>query len=70
MNHSIYSADRATHLKVVIAVLLASTAMMATTLAAHLSRPEMNVKAGGGAVHETRPGHGLTATAEDERHPI
>ena len=70
MNHSIYSADRAMHLKVVIAVLVASTAMMATTLAARLSRPEMNVKAAARAVHETRPGHALTAIAQHERHPI
>ncbi|MGY3238907.1 hypothetical protein ACVWZ4_000473 [Bradyrhizobium sp. USDA 4472] len=70
MNHSIYSADRATHLKVVAAVLLASTAMIATTLAARPSHPEMNVKATAQAVHETRPGHALTAIAQHERHSI
>lgn len=69
MNHSIHSADRATHLKVVIAVLLASTAIVATTLTARLSHPEMDVKATTQTVYETRPGHALTEIAQHERPP-
>lgn len=38
MNHSIFTADKATHLKVVVAGLLAGIAAVATTLTAHLDR--------------------------------
>ncbi|MGX1016833.1 hypothetical protein AB7M69_011251 [Bradyrhizobium japonicum] len=44
MNHSIYSADRATHLKVVISVLLAGIAIVAITLTAGLTHPEIDVQ--------------------------
>ncbi|MBR0848528.1 hypothetical protein JQ543_12320 [Bradyrhizobium diazoefficiens] len=39
MNHSIYTADQATHLKIVISALLASIAIMAATLTDRLARP-------------------------------
>jgi hypothetical protein len=46
MNHSICTADKATRLlKVVISALLASIAIVATTLTARLAHPEMNVNA-------------------------
>ncbi len=35
MNHSIYSADRATHLKIVIVALVAGTALSGLTIASH-----------------------------------
>lgn len=35
MNHSIYSADRATHLKIVIIALVAGTALSGLTIAGH-----------------------------------
>jgi hypothetical protein len=71
MNHSIYSADRATHLKVVIAVLLASIAIVATILTARLTHPEIDVqKATAQTLHEARSNHALTEIAQRERHPI
>ncbi|MDF0515852.1 hypothetical protein P0R31_01190 [Bradyrhizobium yuanmingense] len=44
MNHSIYSADRATHLKVVIAGLLGGIMIVAAALAFHLTHPDINVQ--------------------------
>ena len=38
MNHSIYSADRATHLKVVVVALLMATAVAGLGVSFHLSR--------------------------------
>jgi hypothetical protein len=70
MNHSIYTADKATHLKVVVSVLLASIAIVATSLTARLPHPEMNVKATTQTVYEARPAHALTEIAQRERHPI
>jgi hypothetical protein len=70
MNHSIYSADKATHLEVIISVLLASIVILATTLTARLRHPEMNVKATAQTVYEASPGHALTEIAQHERHPI
>jgi hypothetical protein len=37
MNHSIYSADRATHLKIVVVALLACTAVAGVGIAARVS---------------------------------
>lgn len=71
MNHSIYSADRATHLKVVISVLLASIAIVATTLTARLSHPEIDVQnATAQTVYEARSNHALTEIVQREKHPI
>ncbi|MET3278945.1 hypothetical protein ABIF43_004434 [Bradyrhizobium japonicum] len=39
MNHSIYTADRATHLKVVVSVLLVGIAIVAATLTVRLTHP-------------------------------
>ncbi|MHC2289499.1 hypothetical protein [Bradyrhizobium barranii] len=61
MNHSIYSADRATHLKVVISVLLAGIAIVAITLTARLTHPEIDVqKATAQTVYEARSSHART----------
>lgn len=71
MNHSIYTADKATHLKVVVSVLLASIAIAATTLTARLTHSEMNVrKATTHIVYEPRPGHALTEIVQRDRRPI
>jgi hypothetical protein len=70
MNHSIYTVDRATHLKVVVSVLLASIAILATTLTARLAHPEMNVRATTQTAYEPRPSHALTEMVQRERHPI
>ncbi|OAE99934.1 hypothetical protein AYJ54_32135 [Bradyrhizobium centrolobii] len=70
MNHSIYTADKATHLKVVVSVLLASIAIVATTLTARPPHPEMIVKATTQTVYEPRLGHAITEVARRERHPI
>ncbi|MDH6256476.1 hypothetical protein [Bradyrhizobium sp. BR13661] len=44
MNHSIYTADKATHLKVVVVALLAGTAIMAATLGNRVARPGINAQ--------------------------
>jgi hypothetical protein len=38
MNSSVYSADRATHLRIIIAALLASIAMIVFALAVHVDQ--------------------------------
>ncbi len=37
MNHSIYSADRTTHLKIVVVALLAAIAVTAVAISSHVS---------------------------------
>ncbi|PJG51226.1 hypothetical protein CVM73_31910 [Bradyrhizobium forestalis] len=65
MNHSIYTADKATHLKVVIAGLLAGTAIVATTLTVHLAQPELSLqKATTLAVYQARPMHARIEMAQ------
>ena len=39
MNSSVYSADRATHLKVVVTTLVVSIGIVALALSAHVSAP-------------------------------
>ena len=52
MNHSIYSADRTTHLKIVVVALIAATALAGFSLLSHVSpdlastRTAVVVKAG------------------------
>ena len=71
MNHSIYTTDNATHLKVVVAVLLASIAIVATTLTARPTHQELNAqKAKTQTVYAPRPGHVLTKMAQRERNRI
>ncbi|UPJ69680.1 hypothetical protein [Bradyrhizobium sp. 191] len=64
MNHSIYTADRTTHLKVAVTGLLAGIAVVATTLTVHLAQPELMQKAKTLAVHQARPMHALTEMAQ------
>ncbi|MET4177310.1 hypothetical protein ABIB99_008434 [Bradyrhizobium sp. LA6.1] len=71
MNHSIYSADRATHLKVVISVLLTGIAIVAITLTARLTHPEIDAqKATAQTVYEARSNQALTEIVQRDRHPI
>ena len=71
MNHSIYTADKATHLKVVVSVLLTSIAIVAITLTARLTHPEIDAqKATAQAVYEARSNYALTEIVQRERHPI
>jgi hypothetical protein len=71
MNHSIYSADKATHLKVMIFALLTSIAIMAATLTVRMVQPETNrpMKATQ-AVHKPFPASAVTEMAHFEKHPI
>lgn len=65
MNHSIYTADKATHLKVVVSGLLAGIAIVAISLTVHLAQPETNArKAATLAVHQPHPVHTLIRMAQ------
>ncbi|WP_339031188.1 hypothetical protein WI604_06020 [Bradyrhizobium symbiodeficiens] len=71
MNHSIYTADKATHFRVVVAALLASIAIMATTLGARLAHPEMNAHVTATqTIYKPRPSYPLAEAARIEKHPI
>lgn len=64
MNHSIYTADKATHLKVVVAALLAGIAIVATTLGTRLARAEMNAQVmATQTIYKPRPSHPLAEMA-------
>lgn len=45
MNHSVYSADRTTHLKIVVVALLLSTAMVGFAVSARSSAPDDDAQA-------------------------
>lgn len=71
MNHSLYTADRSTHLRIVVATLLASIAILATTLStkmAHLDADGRSMATQ--TVNKQRPGHNLAEMARIEKHPI
>ncbi|WP_439400077.1 hypothetical protein ACRQ5Q_41425 (plasmid) [Bradyrhizobium sp. PMVTL-01] len=70
MNHSIYTADKATHLKVVVSVVLTSIAIVAITLTARLTHPERDVKVTTHTVYEPRSNHALMEIVPRERDPI
>jgi len=71
MNHSIYTADKATHLKVVVFGLLASVAIMAITLTARLAHPEVDTRATATqTVSRPHTGHAVTELARLNKHPI
>jgi hypothetical protein len=66
-----YTADKATHLRVVVSALLASIAIVTTTLTARLTHLEMDVqKVTTHTVYEPRSGRALTEIVQRERHPI
>ena len=65
MNHSIHTADKATHLKVVVAGLVAATAIVTTALTLHLTDPDKNVQRPMTVtVHQPHPAHVLTRIAQ------
>jgi hypothetical protein len=71
MNHSIYTADRATHLKVVVSVLLTGITIMAAALIARLPHTEVSTQAMTTLrVYKAHPGHALTEMAPIAKHPI
>jgi len=41
MNHSLFTADRLTHLKIVVVALFAATAIAAFSVSARLANPDM-----------------------------
>jgi hypothetical protein len=59
MNHSIHSADRATHLKVVVLALVAGIAVAGLALSAHTSPDDSQ------AAHVVRAGKPVTVTSSD-----
>ncbi|MBR0992416.1 hypothetical protein JQ580_17015 [Bradyrhizobium japonicum] len=65
MNHSIYSADKATHLKVVVAGATGGIAIVMTALTVHLNHPDINgQKATTLAVYQPHPARALTRMAQ------
>ncbi|WP_298877484.1 hypothetical protein [uncultured Bradyrhizobium sp.] len=71
MNHSIYTADKTTHLKVVVLVLVGSIALMVMMLTARVAHPEFNARATATrTVYEPHPDRALTALTRPEKHPI
>jgi len=51
MNHSIYSADRATHLKIMVVALIAGIAVAGLGISAHLSTDDGYMQTDSGAGH-------------------
>lgn len=71
MNHSMYTADKATHLKVVVAALIAGIAITTAMLGTRLAHPETNTQAvATQAVYKPRPSPALTEMTRIEKHPI
>jgi hypothetical protein len=52
MNHSIYSTDRATHLKIVVVALIAGIAVAGLGISASLSADDGYMQSDSGAGHE------------------
>ena len=54
MNHSIYSADRATHLKIMVVALIAGIAVAGLGISAHLSADDGCMQIDSGAGHAVK----------------
>ena len=54
MNHSIYSADRATHLKIMVVALIAGIAVAGLGISAHLSADDGYMQTDSGAGHAVK----------------
>jgi hypothetical protein len=69
MNSSVYSADRATHLKVVVTTLVASIGIVALALSAHVSAPNGYAQSKGPEQrqHAGLPGVGSLRSFEFEK---
>ena len=61
MNHSIYSADRSTHLKVVVVALVAGIAVAAVGLSARFNADSGYAQ----AAHVIKAGKPMTVTSSD-----
>lgn len=61
MNHSIYSADRSTHLKIVTLALVAATAVAGIGIAAHVGDGDRLVRAD--QIHVVKAGKPVVVTA-------
>jgi hypothetical protein len=59
MNHSIHSADRATHLKIVVVALVAGIAVIAVAISAHTTFDY------GQTAHVVKAGKPMTVTSSD-----
>lgn len=71
MNHSIYTADRATHLKVVVSVLLVGIAIVAATLTVRLTHPATSAQiTATHTVYKPHRSHALTEMAQIGKDPI
>ena len=56
MNHSIYSADRMTHLKIVVVALIAGVALVGVGISVRLSSDDGDVRTA--RLHKSRQGYG------------
>ncbi|UVO33696.1 hypothetical protein KUL72_19400 [Bradyrhizobium arachidis] len=71
MNHSIYTVDKTTHLKVVVLVLVGSIAMVAMSLTARMAHPDVNARVTAArTVYQPHSGHALAEMTRLEKHPI
>ena len=71
MNHSMYTADKATHLKVVVAALIAGIAITAAMLGTRLAHPENDAQAmATQTVYKPHLSPALTEMTRIEKHPI
>jgi hypothetical protein len=59
MNHSIHSADRATHLKIVVVALVAGIAVIAVAISAHTNSDY------GQTAHVVKAGKPMTVTSSN-----
>ncbi|MDA9431793.1 hypothetical protein [Bradyrhizobium sp. CCBAU 51627] len=65
MNHSMHTADKATHLKVIVAGLIAGIAIVTTALALHLTYPDLNAQRRTTVtVQQPHPTHVMTRIAQ------
>ena len=62
MNHSIYSADRATHLKIVVVALVAAVAVTGLSISARLSNSDDGYTQ---TAHVIKAGKPVTVTSSD-----
>jgi len=62
MNHSIYSADRATHLKVVVVALIAAVVVTGLSISARLSNSDDGYAQ---TAHVIKAGKPVTVTSSD-----
>jgi hypothetical protein len=69
MNHSIYSADRSTHLKVVVLALVAATAVLVGTITARVGASDTSSQTASVKIHGpvVKAGAPVVVTATDSQ---